>query len=153
MLEENSHRNGGAAIAGVPRTAASSARVLIVDDSPLTRMFVTEALETEGIRVESHDNAWMAQKVSEFGPDLVLVDVKLGKATLDGAVAVKAMRQTRFADRTRFVLYSGTELDELRDVAKGCGADGYLAKDGEPEALARSVRSLLQREPMGRRVS
>ena len=132
-------------------TARTRHRILVVDDSATARIFAAQTLEDAGFVVETIDNAWMSQKVSEFKPDLVLVDVNLGKTTLDGAVSVSALRRTRFADRTRFALYSTLSEERLSELSQSCGADGFVPKAKDAAAFVGKVRSLLGQPPMGRR--
>jgi len=116
-------------------------KVVIVDDSPTALSFASQTLSAAGYIVHATESFWeVSSLVYEHRPDLVLVDVQLGR-TLRGTTAVSALRK-RFP-RVRFVLYSTLERRELSELANACGADGFLHKDGNAAALKEHVEALL----------
>ena len=73
-------------------------RVLIVDDSPVTRELVRDILETSGHEIiEAADGISALQQIEDKRPQVVLLDIEI--PGLDGYAVVRRIRQDpRFAD-------------------------------------------------------
>lgn len=112
-------------------------KVLVVDDSPTVLSFTSRALASVGHEVETADNIWISTQVTNFRPDLILLDVNLGPCL--GTQAVRALKDRKIAKSCRLVLYSTLEASELEKLARECGAHGYIPKCGDPEVLRQMV--------------
>ena len=117
-------------------------RVGIVDDHPLFRLGLRQALDTEeGISV-----AWDVGSVAEARRmirdrtvDVILMDVRLG----DDAGGIEATYAlARQQPQIKVVMISALIDDVVVRAARRAGAAGYLAKDVRPEQLARALRAL-----------
>lgn len=113
-------------------------RVMLVDDHPLVRSAVRQAIDAPD--VEFVGEAGTAEDAYEIAmrskPDVMLVDI-----ALPGASGVQLLRE--LAPRlpeTRFVMLTVSTADENVLEAIDYGASGYLTKDLAPEALLRAVR-------------
>ncbi len=116
-------------------------RIMVVDDSEFIREWSREVLERAGFEVSLQDSIWIGPTVAREEPDLVLMDVGMGDQ--DGAQAVADIRQVTGKTRTRFVLYSVKDLEELRQLQQQHGADGAIHKSNDPEELITEVKKLL----------
>lgn len=97
-------------------------------------------LEAEGLTVvgEASDGASAIAAASAIGPDIVLLDVLLPDG--DGFAVAEAIAGV--AARTRIVLTSSRELDDLRSRMALTSACGFLAKgDLSGEALTAMAAS------------
>jgi len=124
-------------------TAAQPRRpkVLVVDDDEVCRAVVRESLEGGGFDVvELGSPVGMSSVVSVEKPDVVLMDVEM--PAIDGDKAVQILLKHRLHDCT-VLLYSGKPAAELEQLAKACGASGYVSKSLTDVALASAVRSHL----------
>ena len=116
-----------------------SIRVMIVDDHPLVRSAVRQAISAPDVEMvaEAASAEEALQSAPAVRPDVLLVDIRL-----PGMTGVQLVRELapRLPD-TRIVMLTVSAAD--RDVADaiGYGAVGYLTKDLTPEALLRSVRA------------
>jgi two-component system response regulator DevR len=114
-------------------------RVMIVDDHPLVRAAVRQAISAPDVEMVAEAASAEEALVSApaVRPDVLLVDIHL-----PGMTGVQLVRELapRLPD-TRIVMLTVSAAD--RDVADaiGYGAVGYLTKDLTPEALLRSVRA------------
>jgi len=113
-------------------------RVMLVDDHPLVRSAVRQAIDAPDIEfVGEAGTAEDAYAVAiRSKPDVMLVDIEL-----PGASGVQLLRE--LAPRlpeTRFVMLTVSTADEDVLAAIDYGASGYLTKDLTPEALLRAVR-------------
>lgn len=113
-------------------------RVMLVDDHPLVRSAVRQAIAATDIEIVGE--AATAEEAFELAPtlrpDVLLVDI-----ALPGMSGIHLVRELapRLPD-TRFVMLTVSTAD--RDVTEAIenGAIGYLTKDLTPEALLRAVR-------------
>lgn len=124
--------------------------VLVVDDCRLSRAILADQLRSQGFRVEERARAVdINELLAESPPDLIFMDVSMPGVTGD-----RKVRRLRRDERYRtlpVVLVSARTAEELESMAAGCGADGYLCKPVDPEALRNLLRRLLpgtvQQEP------
>ena len=117
--------------------APARARVLVVDDSSLVRLYCRAALEQAGFEVEQAINGIEAmERVLSQPFDLVIVDVNMPR--MDGLTFLRALRRGAAAVATLPALMISTEA-EMQDAAaaRAAGANFYLVK---PVAEADIVR-------------
>jgi DNA-binding NarL/FixJ family response regulator len=114
-------------------------RVMIVDDHPLVRAAVAQAISAPDVEMVAEATSAEEALLSALAvrPDVLLVDIHL-----PGMTGLQLVRELapRLPD-TRIVMLTVSATD--RDVADaiGYGAVGYLTKDLMPDALLRSVRA------------
>ena len=117
----------------------SQCTVLLVDDHPLLRKGVSQLLELEDdIEVigEASSGQDAIRQALELNPDLILLDLSM--KGMDGIETLGALRDAGV--ESRIVVF--TVSDDRTDVVSALksGADGYLLKDTEPEALVDNIR-------------
>jgi two-component system response regulator DegU len=124
-------------------------RVLLVDDHPLVRSAIRQALTAPDVEIVGEVAS--AEEAIQVGPmlrpDLLLLDIDL--PGLSGLDAVRELAP-RLPD-TRIVML--TASSDRRDLlaAMRLGAAGYLTKDLSGDALLRAVRGLRRGDlPMSR---
>jgi two-component system nitrate/nitrite response regulator NarL len=113
--------------------------VLLVDDHPLLRKGVSQLLELEDdIEVigEASSGQDAIRQALDLKPDLILLDLSM--KGMDGIETLGALRDAGVD--SRIVVF--TVSDDRTDVVSALksGADGYLLKDTEPEALVDNIR-------------
>jgi len=117
--------------------------VLVADDSLTMRKVISLVLTSDDFRLIEVDNGTDAlAKTQEMGPDMVLADGLMpGKDGFELCAALK--KNPRTAHIPVLLLLNGQEpVDEER--VKAVGADAYLAKPFESQALLDKVCSLLK---------
>ncbi len=116
---------------------------LIVEDEPHLAKFLQQYLAFEGfdVRVASHRTAIVAELRKLPVPDLVLLDVMLPDA--DGFDILYKMRQHPALREVPVIMLTGKATRE--SVIKGLagGADGYVTKPFEADALVDAVRTVM----------
>jgi two-component system chemotaxis response regulator CheY len=119
-------------------------RALVVDDSTTVRMFHRDILECAGFAVEEAMNGieGLERALGEAGPpDLLLVDVNMPR--MDGYAFLRAVRADP-ALRSIPAMMISTEPDENdAECAFAAGANLYLIKPVQPEALTEYARALV----------
>jgi two-component system nitrate/nitrite response regulator NarL len=117
-------------------------RVLLIDDHALFRFGLQELLERRGIQVVAAvgDTAMGLKRVAETLPDVVLLDMRMPQ--LDG---LEMLRRLRAAHPTMPIAMLTTSAEE-RDVIESLqgGAQGYLLKDMEPDALIAALSEIVR---------
>lgn len=117
-------------------------RVLLIDDHALFRFGLQELLERRGIEVVAAlgDCAAGLRRVAECLPDVVLLDMRM-----PGGSGTDALRELRAA-HPRMPIAMLTTSAEERDVVASLqgGAQGYLLKDMEPDALIAALGEIVR---------
>lgn len=120
----------------------AEATVLVVDDDAGFRAYVRAALEGDEFRIVEGSNAREAVEVAlAERPDAILLDWRMPGGS--GIVACRNLRAQAELGGVRIALITGLDDERDRTLARHAGADAFLVKDGNPDALARQVRRLL----------
>ena len=116
----------------------SKARVLVVDNLSLVRLYYRSALEKAGFVVEQAINGSRLEKVLSEPFDLVIVDVNMPR--MDGFTFLRSLRSGAADVATLPTLMISTEA-ESQDVAeaRAAGANFYLVKPVPELELVRHV--------------
>lgn len=125
-------------------TQSEHLRILVADDSPVSRKLLKHALENEPFEVVFATNGAMAlQIISEYRPDIVITDWIM--PDLSGPDLCKRIRDEGNCEYTYIVLLtSSAEIDRLVE-GLAAGADDYLTKPFH-------ARELLARIGVGKRI-
>jgi two-component system, OmpR family, response regulator len=112
-------------------------KILVVDDSEFSREVTREMLEERGFEVVLlASTLGLSSTLSLEKPDLVLLDVEMPALPGDQAVAV-ALRHA--LHRCPILLYSGRPPSELESLARSCGAQGFISKTSDADALVGAI--------------
>lgn len=108
--------------------------ILIADDSKLMRMALGRLLEMEGYRViEAVHGAAALEILGFYDVDLVVTDLNM--PGLDGLGLVRAMRSDPRLAGVPVIMASGEDGDEVRAESRRAGANFWLDKPYDAEAL------------------
>jgi two-component system chemotaxis response regulator CheY len=122
--------------------AAATARILVVDDSSLVRLYYRAALEKAGFEVEQAINGIEGmERVLSQRFDLVIVDINMPR--MDGFTFVRSLRGSANDIASLPALMISTEA-EMQDMAeaRASGANFYLVKPVAEAELVRHVCAL-----------
>jgi DNA-binding response OmpR family regulator len=120
-------------------------KILIVDDEPHLRMLIQqtlEELEDEGVELlMAGDGEQALDTIREERPELVLLDVMMPKK--NGFDVCQAVKHEDGLGDTYIILLTakGQEFDRQR--GQEVGADMYMTKPFDPDALLEKTRSVL----------
>ncbi|HEX9374204.1 MAG TPA: response regulator transcription factor [Roseiflexaceae bacterium] len=123
-------------------------RLVIVDDHAIVRHGLRAILELEReIEVvgEAGDSTAALQVIAEQQPDIVLLDLSLGKQGVDGGIDLCQAITTSFPYASIIVLTTFLE-ERLVMQAIRSGAKGYVLKDVDAVDLVKSVRAVRRGE-------
>lgn len=117
--------------------------LIVVDDHPLFRQGVVEALSLEaGFNVigQASNGEEALEMIQQLLPDVAVVDINL--PGLNGNQVAHRVRQAKLA--TRVVLLTAYDNPEQIIHAAWAGAYGYCPKQIEPDCLALTIRKVLR---------
>lgn len=119
-------------------TAPPLKRVLYVEDDPDIRTVAVMALEiVGGLDVRACDSGKAAGEVTDFAPDLLLIDVMM--PGMDGPTTLTHLRSTAaFAAVPAMFFTAKVRPDEIARLME-LGAIGVVAKPFDPMGLANDI--------------
>jgi two-component system response regulator DegU len=120
--------------------AEPTLRVMLVDDHPMVRSAIRQALEAPDVEVVAEASS--AEEAIGLAPS-VRPDVLLLDIDLPGLSGIEAVRELapRLPDTRIVMLTASTDNRDLLDAVR-YGAGGYLTKDLTGDALLRAIRGL-----------
>ncbi|MGH3093432.1 MAG: response regulator [Gaiellaceae bacterium] len=116
-------------------------RVVVAEDHPAVRASLVAYLDAQEdiVVVGEAENGLQAVELAEREtPDFVLMDIRM--PVVDGIEATRTIKGRR--PRTRIVLLSAYEHDELIEAGLEAGAEGFLLKGASGSELVAAVRRL-----------
>ncbi|CAN5485999.1 hypothetical protein BH11PSE11_BH11PSE11_29800 [soil metagenome] len=120
-------------------------KILIVDDIASNRKLLRLMLEGVGLNSirETADSALVCGLVSEWRPDLVLLDRRM--PGMDGLQVTQAIRALPEGHAVRIIVVSASALDMERHDAVAHGADGFMSKPFRLHGILEEIRRLCPR--------
>lgn len=117
-----------------------SARILAVDDSPTVLEMLTSILESGGYSViTATDGAEALEMARAERPDLILLDVMLPK--LDGYRVCRLLKFDQHYRAIPIIMLTAKAEDQAVATGIRTGADQYLTKPVEPDALLAAIHA------------
>jgi two-component system, NarL family, nitrate/nitrite response regulator NarL len=118
-------------------------RMVVVDDHVLFRRGLISLLaDVPEFQVvgEAGDGREALNVIETTNPDIVLLDVNM--PVMDGIQTVQALRERKLKLPILMLTISRQDDDLLG--ALGAGANGYLLKDAEPDALRQAILLMIE---------
>jgi len=123
-----------------------SYRILVVDDSAVSRKMVCKAVAMSGLDVgeilEASNGKEALEVVGRTWVDIVLADINMPVMT--GAEMVAEMAKTDFMSTTPVVIISSEKGKERMEALQSLGVSAYLPKPFRPEQIKQVVGDLLR---------
>jgi DNA-binding NarL/FixJ family response regulator len=116
-------------------------RVLIADDHPVVRQGLRVLLEVQDdldVVGEAQDGRQAAAMAAELAPDVIVLDLKMPGMPGQDVITELSSRP----DRARILVLTSMTDPAAAQQAVRAGADGFLYKDVDPDALVRAIRSV-----------
>lgn len=124
--------------------APADVRVVIADDDPDIRTLMAIAVRKAGFTLvaEAADGTHALEYVTQFSPDLVVLDVSMPGRT--GLEVASAIRADAALASTRIAILSAGVGELAVQAGVGAGADAYLTKPFSPRDLASKLAEIMQ---------
>jgi len=121
---------------------AMTARVLVVDDTFHNVKLLEARLQIASYEVETaYSGPEALEKIARRVPDLVLLDVMM--PDMDGYEVCRRLRQSAATARLPVVMVTALDKPSDRDAGMAAGADDYLVKPIDDDALFQAIHRLL----------
>ena len=117
-------------------------KIMIVDDDPLILDLLTKILSAQKYETAVASSGFEAgAKVIKFMPGLIILDLIMPE--MSGFEVCRQIKEDPDTSHIKILAHTGYDTEENREKIMKAGADGYLAKPVEREALLRHVEGLL----------
>lgn len=116
-------------------------KILVVDDDDDVLDTITVILEIGGYDVEPlNDAAMVFERIAEFEPDLILLDIVLGK--IDGRIICSQLKSHEDTSHIPILMMSGLyDAKEVEDME--CAPDGFMPKPFKMDVLLNKIEQLV----------
>jgi signal transduction histidine kinase/DNA-binding response OmpR family regulator len=118
-------------------------RILIADDKEEALYYLEKLLGGNGYTVEvAHHGAETLVKARQSPPDLIISDLLM--PVMDGYTLLRHWKADARLKQIPFIVYTATYTDPKDEqLALDLGADAFILKPAEPEALLSRIRAVL----------
>ncbi|HEY6838691.1 MAG TPA: response regulator [Geobacteraceae bacterium] len=117
--------------------------VVIIDDDEMFLMLAGTILEGAGYKVHTISDSVAARSYIMSGakPAVIIVDVMM--PDLKGDEVARLLKENAATAAIPILFASGMSMEELDELVRETGANGYLAKPFSFDQLVDSVRSII----------
>ncbi len=123
----------------------TAAKILIVDDNPLSRMTAVDLLSLDGYEILEADNkSAMLDNITNQQPDLILLDVMM--RDIDSFAFCRQLKGNYHTANIPIVLTTLTDSREHRIKGMEAGGDDILLKPLNRVELSTRVKSLINQK-------
>ncbi len=118
-----------------------SKRILLVEDNEIHRLFTQDFLESRGYQVLSlNDGINFLETVTEFQPDLLLLDLKLPQ--VDGFTLLQELQRSQWHSLP-VVVVTAYAFHREKQRALSMGVRSYLTKPIRLEVMIQAIEAEL----------
>ncbi|MFA6277333.1 MAG: response regulator [Pedobacter sp.] len=123
-------------------------KILVVDDDDEVLETIQLILEIGGYNVEPLNDAELIfERLDDFNPDLILLDVVLGK--IDGRVICSQIKSHADTKDIPILMMSGLyDLKEVKDME--CAPDDFMSKPFKMDILLEKIEKLVNKKAISR---
>lgn len=119
--------------------------ILVVEDNEDSKVILTALLEKKGHEVATASNGKIAlDMVKQSTPDMIISDILMPE--MDGFELCRQIRANPAWSRIPLLIYTGSYKSQA-DIELGLalGADEYIIKPQEPEALSGLIDKFIEK--------
>ena len=117
-------------------------KVLVVDDETAVRKLVRKILSKDYTVLEAQNGEEAVNMAQSQKPDVILMDMMMPK--IDGLTACYAIKTNQITREIPVVMLTAIDYELNKKLSKDViGADGYITKPFNSQALLKTIRQLL----------
>ena len=118
-------------------------RLVLIDDSEVTLAVMAPLLTEAGFEVRAVSSLRkFINAVLDWKPHLIVTDLYMPE--MSGAELCAWLRKQVQTAKTPVIICSSAPDQELEEVVRAVGADGYVSKQAGPEALPAKLQALCE---------
>ncbi len=118
-------------------------KILIIDDEAQTVNMLKHQLEASGYAViTAGDGQVGLEKARKEHPDLIILDLMLPK--IDGYKVCRMLKFDENYKQMPIIIFTGKAARRDFEIGELVGADAYIVKPLDPEALIAKIQELLK---------
>ncbi|HMK75675.1 MAG TPA: response regulator [Thermodesulfobacteriota bacterium] len=127
------------------KTSTTKKRILIVEDQAAIIHMLRMRLEANNYDViTAGDGQEGLEKAHKENPSLIILDIMLPK--MNGYKVCQLLKADPKYNTIPIIISSGRTPQEIRKVGREVGADAYVSKPFEAEALLSKIKELLEKK-------
>ena len=127
------------------KIAEKNLLVMVVDDSVTVRKVTSRLLEREGYDViTAKDGVDAITLLQDQQPDIMLLDIEMPR--MDGFEVAKRVRSSQYQQALPIIMITSRTGEKHRLRGLEAGANLYMGKPYQEEALLESIRGLIKHE-------
>lgn len=135
-----------APIVAEPRPPGGAPRILLAEDDTEARMVMRQTLERRGFEVlEAADGRQAIDAARRSRPDLLVLDLRM--PGVHGRDVIRILRKHAATSTLPIVVVSGSASERQSLESLVLGANVFLAKPADTDALVADINRLLRRTP------
>jgi len=120
-----------------------SKKILVVDDEKDLVETVSFRLQTAGFEVvPAYDGQDGLEKARSLKPDLIILDLMLPK--MDGYKVCRLLKFDEKYKKIPIIMFTARAQDSDKQMGLEVGADAYITKPFEPQALLDKIKELIK---------
>lgn len=116
-------------------------KILIADDHPVFLKGLSQIIRDEGrlnVVAEAHDGAKALEKIREFAPDIVILDVSMPK--MNGFELARKLQAEQF--KPELIFLTAYKDEEMFNEAFDLGAKGYVLKSSALDDIINCIETV-----------
>ena len=146
------HQSGEDGLLAGSLTKADASRILIVDDNPDLRTYVSTILREQGYRIwTARNGAEGFQNAQKYRPQIIVSDLMM--PMVSGLDMIRMIREDDDLKGIPIILLTAKADEDTRIEGVERGADAYLSKPFSDRELLAEVRNLLALKANEQRVA
>jgi CheY-like chemotaxis protein len=118
-------------------------QILVLDDSELALEVIAAALREAGFGVRAVASLPAFELAMEAAlPDVIVTDLQMPEVTGDNVC--RLLKRLHDTEAIPIIICSSLDEEAIAPLAARAGADGYVSKQGGPEALVARLTALTE---------
>ena len=118
-------------------------KILCVDDDEHTLNIVSKFLISQGYKVITSSNPFVANLLEEEGPDLIVLDISM--PLLSGDRIADILTRQGYTETIPIIFFSGESPKKIERIVSRVPGSTFVLKESGLDALASRIRHALPR--------